>query len=80
MRRIHQSLGRADAFIVPVPLEPSMDRQTTLLLALGFLIAASLVVGVSGWLLLARDRRYARSSMHPAGASDVSHHEATEES
>ena len=80
MRRIRPSVGRADAFIVRVPLEPSMDRQTTLLLALGFLIAAALVVGVSGWLLLARDRRYARSSMRPAGATNVSHHEATEES
>jgi hypothetical protein len=60
-----------------------MDRQTTLLLALGFLIAAALAVGVSGWLLLARDRRYARllvSDGHAAGASDISHHEATEES
>jgi hypothetical protein len=73
VRRVHRPVGRADAFIVPVPLNPSMDRQTTLLLALGFLIAAALVVGVSGWLLLARDRRYAR-------ALSVSHQEATEES
>ena len=60
-----------------------MDRQTTLLLALGFLIAAALAVGVSGWLLLARDRRYAKQLVpggHVAGASDISHQEAIEES
>ena len=32
-----------------------MDRQTTLLLALGMLIAAAFVVGVAGWVLFARD-------------------------
>ena len=52
-----------------------MDRQTTLLLALGLLILAALVVGVSGWILVVRDRRFAKSA---AGA--VSHPEATEES
>ena len=40
-----------------------MDRQTPLLLALGMLIAASLVVSVSGWVLFARDR--ARHLRHP---------------
>ena len=34
-----------------------MDRQSTFLLALGLLIAAALVVSVSGWVLFARDRR-----------------------
>jgi hypothetical protein len=51
-----------------------MDRQTTLLLALGMLIAAALVVGASGWILLARDWRVARSAVH----ADGSHPEATE--
>ena len=37
-----------------------MDRQTTFLLALGMLIAAALAVGVSGWVLFARDRALAR--------------------
>jgi hypothetical protein len=50
-----------------------MDRQTTLLLALGMLIAAAFVVGASGWILLARDWRVARS-VH----ADGPHHEATE--
>jgi hypothetical protein len=39
----------------PVACGPSMDRQTTLLLALGMLIAAAFVVGVAGWVLFARD-------------------------
>jgi hypothetical protein len=38
-----------------------MDRESTLLLALGMLIAASLAVGVSGWRLLIRGRRPARA-------------------
>lgn len=33
-----------------------MDRQTIFLLALGMLIAASLVVSVGGWVLWARER------------------------
>jgi hypothetical protein len=41
-----------------------MDRESTLLLALGMLIAASLAVGVSGWVLLIRGRRPARAD-HP---------------
>jgi hypothetical protein len=56
-----------------------MDRQTTLLLALGLLIAASLTVGVSGWILLVRDRRYAKAAP-VAGAGDARHPEAIEES
>ena len=39
----------------PVACDPSMDRQTTFLLALGMLIAAAFVVGVAGWVLFARD-------------------------
>ena len=42
-----------------------MDRQTTLLLALGMLIAAALTVGVSGWVLFVRDRRSSGSVMPP---------------
>jgi hypothetical protein len=48
-------------------------REGPFLLALGMLAVASLVVGVSGWVLYLRDRRTAR-----AGA--VVHREATEES
>ena len=59
-----------------------MDRQTTFLLALGMLIAASLVVSVSGWVLFARDRSLHRAAVRAtAGAAssrDV-HHEAAEE-
>ena len=59
-----------------------MDRQTTLLLALGMLIAAALAVGVSGWMLLARDRALARVAkvgrVSPAAAEDPHHHEGLE--
>ncbi len=44
-----------------------MDRQSTFLLALGMLIAAALIVSVSGWILFARDRRTGRSETAPAG-------------
>jgi hypothetical protein len=49
-----------------------MDRETALLLALGMLIASSLAVGVSGWLLLIRDRRPARAVHHRADAAEGS--------
>lgn len=39
-----------------------MDRQTTLLIALGLLIAAAAFVSVSGWILFVRDRRATRVS------------------
>jgi hypothetical protein len=61
-----------------------MDRETSLLIALGMLIAAALVVGVSGWILLARDRslRHAQSTVSdggvPSGAAH-DHPEAVEE-
>ena len=42
-----------------------MDRQSTFLLALGLLIAAALVVSVSGWVLFARDRRAGRVGAAP---------------
>jgi hypothetical protein len=44
-----------------------MTRQTTLLLALGMLIAAALVVSVSGWILLVRDARSARELSFATG-------------
>jgi hypothetical protein len=36
-----------------------MSRDTTFLIALGLLVAASIVVGVSGWVLFLRDRHLA---------------------
>jgi hypothetical protein len=39
-----------------------MDRQATLLLALGLLIAAATFVSVSGWILFVRERHAARGS------------------
>ena len=50
-----------------------MDRQATLLLALGLLIAAAACVSASGWILFVRDRREARSS-----STTHEHHEAVE--
>lgn len=55
------------------PVEP-MDRQTTLLLALGMLIAAALTVGVSGWVLFARDRALVRIGHTPSATPEGSHH------
>lgn len=49
-----------------------MDRETALLLALGMLIASSFAVGVSGWVLLIRDRRPARADHHRADATNGS--------
>jgi hypothetical protein len=53
-----------------------MDRQTTFLLALGMLVAAALVVSVSGWVLFLRDRASAKG-FHPAPGE---HDEVVEES
>jgi hypothetical protein len=50
-----------------------MDRDALLLLALGSLVVAALSVGVSGWVLVVRERRYA------AGAPTGGHHGAPEE-
>lgn len=55
-----------------------MDRETLLLLTLGMLIAASAVVGVTGWVHVVRDRRIARVA-HAADGAGVSHPEAHEE-
>lgn len=56
-----------------------MDRQTTFLLALGMLVAASLVVSLSGWILFARDRALHRAAVHAAVGPDDVHHEVAEE-
>jgi hypothetical protein len=49
-----------------------MDREAALLLALGMLVVASLTVGVSGWVLLIRDRRPVAAVHHRADATDRS--------
>ena len=56
-----------------------MDRQATFLLALGMLIAASLVVSISGWVLFARDRALHRATVHAGAVTDDVHHGTTEE-
>ena len=50
-----------------------MDRDSLLLLALGSLVVAAFAVGVSGWVLVVRERRLAAAS--PTG----DHREAPEE-
>jgi len=49
-----------------------MDRETALLVALGMLIASSLAVGISGWVLLIRDRRHAPPLHQRADATEGS--------
>jgi hypothetical protein len=49
-----------------------MDRQSALLVALGMLIASSLAVGISGWVLLIRDRRPAPPIHQRADATEGS--------
>jgi hypothetical protein len=49
-----------------------MGREAALLLALGMLIAASLAVGISGWVLLIRDRRPGRAVHQRADATEGS--------
>jgi hypothetical protein len=55
-----------------------MDRETTLLLALGMLIASALAVGVSGVVLFTRDRKLVRAAH--SGEDRGSHPEGHEES
>jgi hypothetical protein len=55
-----------------------MDRETTLLLALGMLIASALAVGVSGVVLFTRDRRLVRAAHRTTDRG--SHPEGHEES
>ena len=43
-----------------------MDRETLLLVAIVMLTAAAFAVGVSGWILLARDRRSRLALTSPA--------------
>jgi hypothetical protein len=47
-----------------------MDRESALLLALGMLVVASLTVGVTGWILLLRDRRLARAVVRRSDAAE----------
>jgi 2-methylisocitrate lyase-like PEP mutase family enzyme len=56
-----------------------MDHETPFLLALGMLIAASLVVSISGWVLFARDRALHRAAVHADAGADGVHHEAADE-
>jgi hypothetical protein len=49
-----------------------MDRETALLIALGMLVVSSFAVGISGWVLLIRDRRLARAAHHRADATEGS--------
>jgi hypothetical protein len=56
-----------------------MDRQAIFLLALGMLIAASLVVSVSGWVLFARDRALHRAAVNAGAVTPDVHHGTAEE-
>jgi hypothetical protein len=47
-----------------------MDRETALLVALGMLIASSLAIGISGWVILIRDRRPAGTAHRRADATE----------
>jgi hypothetical protein len=48
-----------------------MDRETPLLIAVIMLSLAALTVGVSGWVLLVRDRRLSRvAAVHPEGPEE----------
>ena len=64
-----------------------MSRNDAILLALGMLVAAAAAVGVSGWILFARDHRLAKAGAGPVvpvvpadGDAAEPHHEAREES
>lgn len=54
-----------------------MDRETLLLAAIVMLTVAAFAVGVSGYVLLLRDRRV-RHSLTPV-TTGAGHHEVTEE-
>jgi hypothetical protein len=55
-----------------------MDRETLLLVAIVMLAVAAFAVGVSGWILFARDRRL-RHSLSPVATGAAGHHEVQEE-
>ncbi len=55
-----------------------MDRETVLLTAIVMLTAAAFSVGVSGFVLLTRDRR-TRHSASPVATAASGHHEVPEE-
>ncbi len=69
---------RAGCDDLSVPWVPSMDRETALLVAVVMLSLAALAVGLSGWLLLARDRKIYRSAS-VADPAHEGHHEVAEE-
>jgi hypothetical protein len=58
-----------------------MDRETALLVSVVMLSLAALTVGVSGWVLLARDRRLGRdrSAALASTEANADHHGVTEE-
>jgi hypothetical protein len=55
-----------------------MDRETLLLLAIVMLAVAAVAVGVSGFVLLARDRKM-RHSLAPVANGPATHPEVPEE-
>jgi hypothetical protein len=55
-----------------------MDRETLLLFAIVMLAVAAISVGVSGFVLLARDRKL-RHSLAPVANGAAGHHEVPEE-
>jgi hypothetical protein len=55
-----------------------MDRETLLLVAIVMLAVAAVAVGVSGFVLLARDRKL-RHSLAPVTSGAAAHPEAPEE-
>ncbi|HVF06954.1 MAG TPA: hypothetical protein VNC60_00085 [Actinomycetota bacterium] len=55
-----------------------MDRETLVLAAIVMLSIAAFAVGVSGFVLLARDRRVRQANV-PAATVVAGHHEAPEE-
>jgi len=76
-RSLHVS-SKADAGTVSVPWNPSMERETVLLVAIVMLSLAAFSVGVSGFVLLARDRRL-RRTFPPVALGAAGHHEVPEE-
>jgi len=55
-----------------------MDRETLLLIAIVMLAIAAIAVGVSGFMLLARDRKM-RHSLAPVANGATGHPEVPEE-
>ena len=70
--------GSTPAFAVSVPWNPSHGPRDPVLVAIVMLAVAAFAVGVSGWILLARDRRL-RHSRSPVATGAAGHHEVHEE-